>query len=194
MARFGPEQLLACYRRGIFPMSDSRDDDSLFLLEPEHRAVFPLDTFRPSRSMAKFSRRTTLRTSINEDFASVIRACAELRDDTWISHPIEGLYTSLHHSGDAHSVEVWEGTALVGGLYGVSQGGAFFGESMFSTATNASKLALIVLIERLRERGFALLDCQFMTDHLASLGAVEITRAQYQRRLAEALRIDTRFD
>ena len=194
MARFGPEQLLACYRRGIFPMSDSRDDDSLFLLEPEHRAVFPLDTFRPSRSMAKFRRRTRLRTSINEDFPAVIRACAELRDDTWISYPIEGLYTSLHYSGDAHSVEVWDGNELVGGLYGVSQGGAFFGESMFSTATNASKLALIVLIERLRERGFALLDCQFMTDHLASLGAREITRAQYQRRLAEALRIDTRFD
>ena len=175
-------------------MADSRDASSIYLLDPEHRAVFDLETFQPSRSMRKFMRQTTLRTSINEDFPQVIWSCAELRHDTWISVPIELLYTALHERGEAHSVEVWDGERLVGGLYGVSQGGAFFGESMFSTVTNASKLALVVLIERLRARGFVLLDCQFMTDHLASLGAVEITRAQYKARLDAALAIQAKFD
>ena len=175
-------------------MADSRDASSIFLLDPEHRAVFPLDDFRPSRSMRKFRRTTSLRTSINEDFPQVIWSCAELRHDTWISVPIEVLYTALHERGEAHSVEVWDGDRLVGGLYGVSQGGAFFGESMFSTVSNASKLALIVLIERLRERGFTLLDAQFMTDHLASLGAVEIPRAAYKAKLEAALAIDAKFD
>ena len=194
MGTFGPDELAECYRRGIFPMADSRDASSIFLLDPEHRAVFPLDTFKPSRSMQKFRRKTSLRTSINEDFPQVIWSCAELRHDTWISVPIEVLYTELHERGEAHSVEVWDGERLVGGLYGVSQGGAFFGESMFSTVSNASKLALIVLIERLRERGFTLLDAQFMTDHLATLGAAEITRAEYKAKLGEALRLDPRFD
>ena len=174
-------------------MADDREAQSLYLLEPEFRAIFPLDTFRPSRSMAKFRRKTHFRTSVNAAFPAVIEACAELRDETWISYGIEALYTELHRRGEAHSVEVWDGERLVGGLYGVSQGGAFFGESMFSTATNASKLALVVLIERLRERGFTLLDCQFMTDHLASLGAVEITRDAYRTRLAAALQIEADF-
>ena len=175
-------------------MADSRDASSIYLLDPEHRAVFDIDEFMPSRSMRKFRRKTELRTSINADFAQVIWSCAELRHDTWISVPIEVLYSELHRRGAAHSVEVWDKDRLVGGLYGVSQGGAFFGESMFSTVSNASKLALIVLIERLRERGFALLDCQFMTEHLESLGAIEITRGQYKARLAAALELDTRFD
>ena len=191
---FGPDELIECYRRGIFPMADDRGANSLYLLEPEFRAVFPIEDFTPSRSMRKFRRKTALTTSINRDFPAVIEACAELRDETWISYGIEALYTALHRRGEAHSVEVWDGNALVGGLYGVSQGGAFFGESMFSTRTNASKLALIVLVERLRERGFTLLDCQFMTDHLASLGAVEIPRAEYRARLARSLSVEARFD
>ncbi|MGB6230355.1 MAG: leucyl/phenylalanyl-tRNA--protein transferase [Litorimonas sp.] len=194
MSGFGPDDLIQCYRSGVFPMSDSREDVTLFLIEPEMRAVFPLDTFQPSRSMRKFMRRTGLRVTVNRDFRAVIQACADLRDSTWISHGIEGLYTVLHERGDAHSVEVWDGEDLVGGLYGVSQGGAFFGESMFSTRTNASKLALVHLVDWLRERGFRLLDAQFMTDHLASLGAVEITRDEYRKRLADALRIDASFD
>jgi leucyl/phenylalanyl-tRNA--protein transferase len=191
---FGPDDLIACYRRGIFPMSDARDDDFMFLVEPEKRGVFPLDGLHVSRSMQKFRRKTDLRVTFNADFPAVIKACAENHDSTWISYGIEALYTALHLRGEAHSVEVWDGDALVGGLYGVTQGGAFFGESMFSRASNASKLALINLVERLNTRGFALLDAQFLTPHLATLGAVEISRQTYLQKLSRALKIETRFD
>lgn len=190
---FGPEELLDCYRRGIFPMSDGREDLNVFLLDPEHRGVLDLDALRVSKSLAKFMRKTDLRVSYNEDFPAIIKACAETRDDTWISHGIEYLYTHLHEIGNAHSVEVWEGEALVGGLYGVSQGGAFFGESMFSLRTNASKLALVKLVERMKARGFVLLDIQFLTDHLKSMGASEIPRPDYKARLKAALEIETNF-
>jgi leucyl/phenylalanyl-tRNA--protein transferase len=191
---FGPDELINCYRQGIFPMADSRDDDSLFLIEPETRAIFPLDDFKASRSMQKFARKTPLTVTINHAFPAIITACAELREETWISHGIEWLYAILHARGEAHSVEVWNGETLVGGLYGVSQGGAFFGESMFSVETNASKLALMHLIKRLRERGFVLLDAQFMTEHLATLGAIEIARAEYKDRLEKALLINSFFN
>ncbi len=191
--RFGPEQLLACYRRGVFPMSDSRQDRHVFLMEPEMRGIIPLDGLKISRSMRQWMKKTPLKISINQAFEEVIEACALTRAETWISEGIEQLYTVLHKQGDAHSVEVWEGDKLVGGLYGVTQGGAFFGESMFSLRTNASKFALIRLVERLNERGFALLDTQFITDHLRSLGATEITRDQYQLELNSALQINTRF-
>lgn len=194
MSGFGPDDLIECYRRGVFPMADHRDSTDFYLMEPLKRAVFPVEDFKPSKSMRKFARQTSLSVTINQDFPSVIEACAELRKETWISYGIQWLYTVLHKRGDAHSVEVWDGDELVGGLYGVTQGGAFFGESMFSTQTNASKLALMHLIARLREKGFALLDAQFMTDHLASLGAIEISRAEYQSRLKNALMIQTRFD
>lgn len=194
MSGFGPDELIACYRRGVFPMSDSRDAESLYLMEPEERAIFPIETFTPSKSMRKFARKTPLTVTINHAFPEMIAACADLRDETWISYGIEWLYGILHSRGVAHSVEVWEGEILVGGLYGVSQGGAFFGESMFSTRTNASKLALMHLIERLRARGFVLLDAQFMTDHLATLGAIEIPKTAYQKRLTHALLIETSFD
>lgn len=194
MSQFGPDELIACYRSGIFPMADSRDATGLYLMEPDKRAIFPLESFKPSRSMQKFARTTSLTVTINKAFPEVIEACAELRPDTWISYGIEWLYSILHERREAHSVEVWNGEQLVGGLYGVSQGGAFFGESMFSIQTNASKFALIHLIDRLKSQGFTLLDAQFMTDHLASLGAIEISRAQYQDRLARALLIETRFD
>lgn len=191
---FGPDDLIACYRRGVFPMADSRDAEGLYLMEPENRAIFPLDTFAPSKSMQKFARKTPLTVTFNKAFPDMITACAELREETWISYGIEWLYGVLHSRREAHSVEVWSNDRLVGGLYGVSQGGAFFGESMFSTQTNASKLALMHLIDRLRARGFVLLDAQFMTDHLATLGAIEITKAQYRKRLETALLIETSFD
>jgi leucyl/phenylalanyl-tRNA--protein transferase len=191
---FGPDDLIECYRRGVFPMADQRDSTDFYLMEPLQRAVFPVESFSPSKSMQKFARKTSLTVTINENFPAIIEACAELRDETWISYGIQWLYTVLHERGEAHSVEVWNEGQLVGGLYGVSQGGAFFGESMFSTQTNASKLALMHLIERLREKGFTLLDAQFMTDHLASLGAIEITREDYRSRLKKALEVNTAFD
>lgn len=194
MARgFGPDDLTACYRRGVFPMSDARDDDFMFLVEPDMRGIFPLDGLHISRSMRKFMRQTDLRVTYDADFPAIIAACADNHTDTWISYGIEALYTELHRRGEAHSVEVWDGEMLVGGLYGVSQGGAFFGESMFSHASNASKLALIKLVEQLNASGFVLLDAQFLTPHLASLGAIEVTRATYLEKLEAALKIEACF-
>ncbi|MEL6688044.1 MAG: leucyl/phenylalanyl-tRNA--protein transferase [Pseudomonadota bacterium] len=194
MSGFGPDDLIECYRRGVFPMADQRDSTDFYLMEPLQRAIFPIESFSPSKSMRKFASKTSLNVTINKNFPAIIEACAELRNETWISYGIQWLYTVLHERGEAHSVEVWDEDRLVGGLYGVSQGGAFFGESMFSTQTNASKLALMHLIARLREKGFILLDAQFMTDHLASLGAIEITRDDYRSRLKEALEVNTTFD
>lgn len=191
---FGPDDLIACYRRGVFPMSDSREDEFFYLVEPKQRGILPLDNLHVSKSMRKFRRQTSLRITFNQDFPAVIKACATNHDGTWISHSIEGLYTILHHRRQAHSVEVWDDDTLVGGLYGVTQGSAFFGESMFSRRTNASKLALIYLIEHLTARGFTLLDTQFLTDHLKSLGAIEIPQAEYLKKLNVALETDARFD
>ena len=191
---FGPDELIACYRRGVFPMSDSREDEFFYLVEPKLRGILPLDALHVSKSMRKFRRNTPLRVTFNQDFPAVIKACATNHDGTWISHAIEGLYTVLHRRGEAHSVEVWEDNILVGGLYGVTQGCAFFGESMFSTRTNASKLALIYLVEQLIARGFVLLDTQFLTDHLKSLGAIEIPQTEYLEKLKTALKSEARFD
>jgi len=191
---FGPDQLIACYRKGIFPMSDGRTDETLFLVEPDMRGILPLEALHISKSMKKFRRKTNLRVTYNIDFPAVIRACAEARDNTWISYGIEALYSILHERQEAHSVEVWNDDRLVGGLYGVSQGGAFFGESMFSRETNASKLALIFLVEHLVARRFVLLDTQFITPHLETLGAIEIPREAYLEKLNTALKIDARFD
>ena len=191
---FGPDDLIACYRRGVFPMADSREDDFFYLVEPKMRGIIPLDGLHISKSMRKFMRQTDLRVTFNRDFAGVIRACANNHEGTWISHSIENLYTILHLGGDAHSVEIWSDETLVGGLYGVTQGRAFFGESMFSTQTNASKLGLIYLTERLNNRGFELLDTQFLTDHLKSLGAIEIPQAEYLEKLDVALDGEACFD
>lgn len=196
--RFDAYALLDAYSRGVFPMAQSRDDASLFLLDPNERGILPLDGLHVSRSLRKSLRRPDHRIDINRDFAATVRACAASapgREDTWINATIEKLYQDLHEIGHAHSVEVYDlDNRLVGGLYGVSLGGAFFGESMFSIKTDASKIALYNLVERLRERDFQLLDMQFMTPHLASLGGMEIDRADYHERLAKALFIDTRFD
>lgn len=175
-------------------MSDSREDKFFYLVEPELRGILPLSSFHVSKSMRKFRNKTPFKVTINRDFPAVIKACATNHDGTWISHAIEGLYSILHLRGEAHSVEVWDDDTLVGGLYGVTQGRAFFGESMFSIRTNASKLALLNLVEHLTERGFILLDTQFLTDHLKSLGAIEIPQSEYLEKLNVALESDARFD
>jgi len=173
-----PETLLLAYRSGIFPMADGRDDPELFYVEPRHRAILPLEGFRCSRSLAKVLRQDRFRVTCNADFGSVIAACAEPRPDhpeTWISRRIEASYRTLHAEGHAHSIEVWQGDEIVGGLYGVGFDGVFCGESMFSRAPNASKVALAWLVAAMKAARMRLLDCQFITEHLASMGAVEIS-------------------
>lgn len=185
-----PFLLLRAYAAGIFPMSDDREADDIYWVEPRKRAILPLDHFHLSRSLAKTLRTERFRVSVDEDFAGIVRLCAEAAPDrptTWINHEIEASYGELHRLGFAHSVECWEGSELVGGLYGVALGRAFFGESMVSRRTDASKVALAWLVARLRLGGCTLLDCQFMTDHLQSLGAVEIDQSLYQSLLSEAL-------
>jgi leucyl/phenylalanyl-tRNA--protein transferase len=187
---FNTRDLLACYARGIFPMADARDDDRVFLIDPERRGVIPLTGFHVPRRLARTVRTNPFEVRVNTAFAQVVATCADEapdRAETWINGPIEALYGDLHAQGHAHSVECWQGEALLGGLYGVSLGGAFFGESMFSRARDASKVALVHLVARLIAGGFVLLDAQFMTGHLAQFGTEEIPRAEYQRRLARAL-------
>jgi leucyl/phenylalanyl-tRNA--protein transferase len=181
-----PDLLLRAYSIGLFPMAEERDADHLFWVEPEERGVFPLDSIKVSRSLAKVVRSGRFTVGVDGDFEGVMRACAE-RDRTWINAEILRLYCELHKRGRAHSVETYENGELVGGLYGVSLGAAFFGESMFHRTTDASKTALVHLVARLRLGGYRLLDAQFVTPHLQTLGAVEISRAEYRLRLHEAL-------
>ncbi len=184
--------LLRAYSIGVFPMAESREATELFWVEPDERGVFPLDGLVVSRSLAKTVRSDRFRVVADCAFEAVMRACAE-REKTWINDEIVRLYHALFEAGHAHSVEVYECEALVGGLYGVSLRGAFFGESMFHRVRDASKVALIHLFARLRAGGFRLLDAQFLTEHLASLGAVGISREAFRRRLADALEIDADF-
>jgi leucyl/phenylalanyl-tRNA---protein transferase len=184
--------LLRAYSIGVFPMAESRDAKDLFWVEPQERGVFPLDGLIVSRSLAKTVRSDRYRVVADRAFEAVVRACAE-REKTWINDEIVRLYSELFAAGHAHSLEAYEGDALVGGLYGVSLRGAFFGESMFHRARDASKVALVHLFARLRTGGFRLLDAQFSTEHLASLGAVEIPREAFRLRLAAALEIEANF-
>ncbi|WP_277749280.1 leucyl/phenylalanyl-tRNA--protein transferase [Solirhodobacter olei] len=188
-----PELLLQAYAAGIFPMAESRDDPELHWVDPHHRGIIPLDGFHISRSLRRRILSGQFRVSVNTAFAAVVDACAD-RPETWINAPIRALYLALHERGFAASVEVWEGDALVGGVYGVTLGAAFFGESMFSRRTDASKVALAYLVDRLKRGNFTLFDTQFLTSHLASLGGVEIPRMDYRRRLAKALRGRGDFD
>lgn len=183
------DMLLLAYRSGIFPMSDSRDDPEIFWVEPRARAIFPLNEFRPSKSLRKVVRQDRYTVTCNAAFNDVMEACAEPRADhsgSWISHRIAASYAALHDNGHAHSIECWDEGKLVGGLYGVSFDRVFCGESMFSRADNASKTALVWLVAILKHAGFEVLDCQFMTDHLATLGAVEIPQSEYCQRIAAA--------
>jgi len=187
-----PETLLHGYSIGIFPMADHRDDDDIFWVAPQRRGILPLDGFHISRSLARRIRREQYQITTDVDFGGVVDGCAD-RTDTWINDVIRQNYLHLHENGHAHSLEVWDGPDLVGGVYGVVLGAAFFGESMFSRRTDASKIALAYLVDRLNLAGFTLFDTQFLTLHLASLGGIEISRAQYSRRLAQAIRRDARF-
>ena len=189
-----PELLLRAYSIGLFPMSDAADDPELFWVEPEIRGIIPLDDFHVSKSLAKAIRRKPFDIRFDTVFDTVVEKCAEEADDrpsTWINQQIRELYGALHRLGHAHSVEAWEGDELVGGLYGVSLGSAFFGESMFSRRTNASKICLVALVERLKERGFTLLDTQFTTEHLKTFGAVDISKAAYGVLLEKAMESGT---
>jgi leucyl/phenylalanyl-tRNA--protein transferase len=189
--RLTPEVLLEAYAGGIFPMAESADDTELFWVEPRQRGIIPLDGFHVPRRLARIVRQGRFELRCDTAFTETMRGCAEAsekRPNTWINDEILRLYTALFRTGYAHSVECWREGALVGGLYGVSLGGAFFGESMFSRETDASKVALVRLVAILRAGGYRLLDVQFLTPHLARFGTIEIARAEYRRRLAAALR------
>jgi leucyl/phenylalanyl-tRNA--protein transferase len=189
-----PELLLRAYSIGMFPMSESADDPELFWVEPDIRGIIPLDDFHVSKSLQKAIRKSPFDIRFDTAFDQVVAKCAEAADDrpsTWINQTIRDLYSALHRLGHAHSVEAWEGDELVGGLYGVTLGSAYFGESMFSRRTNASKICLVHLVERLRERGFTLLDTQFTTEHLKTFGAVDIPKAEYGVLLDRAMEGDT---
>ena len=196
VSEFDVEALIDCYRRGVFPMAETRSDETIYLIDPEKRGVIPLDRFHLSRRLARTIRAGRLQVRIDAAFPEVIAECARPQPDrpeTWINGQIELLYGELFRRGLAHSVETWLEGRLVGGLYGVSLGGAFFGESMFSRERDASKVALAHLVARLRAGGYRLLDAQFITSHLTQFGAEEIPRAAYHRRLAFALQGDGDF-
>ncbi|WP_404371208.1 leucyl/phenylalanyl-tRNA--protein transferase [Sphingomonas sp. MMS24-J45] len=185
-----PNLMLGAYSVGVFPMADGRDTDEVYWVEPTERAILPLDGFHLSRSLRKKLVADRFRVTADHAFTRILALCAQSdasRPDTWINPPIERVTNQLHQLGFAHSIEVWDGDALVGGLYGIALGRAFFGESMVSRARDASKVAMAWLVARLRVGGYTLLDCQFLTDHLASLGAIEISRADYLSALSSSI-------
>lgn len=192
-----PERtLLAAYRSGQFPMAEAREDEDVYWIDPPLRGILPLDAFHVPKRLARTMRTSRFRITVDVAFAQVMAACAAVapqRLNTWINPLIERSYFNLHAKGHAHSVEVWDGTNLVGGLYGVSIGAAFFGESMFSRQTDASKVALVHLAERLKAGSYKLLDTQFITEHLKQFGAIEIVRERYKRLLAEAVAAEADF-
>ena len=181
-----PQLMLKAYARGIFPMAESRDDPELFWVDPKLRGILPLDGFHISRSLARRMLAGGFEVTFDRDFSGVVEACAD-RDETWINDTIFDLYAQLHQMGYAHSIEVWVKGKLIGGVYGITLGAAFFGESMFSRASDGSKIALAYLVDHLRRAGFKLFDTQFITPHLQSLGGIEIERADYHERLESAL-------
>ena len=190
---FGPDQLLNCYAAGVFPMGEARDDPRVFLVEPDQRGVIPLDGFRIPARLRRTVRGEPFEIRVNTAFDAVVEACAAAapgREDSWINAPIRRLYGELHARGNAHSIECWRDERLVGGLYGVTLGGAFFGESMFSRERDASKVALVHLVARLKRGGWRLLDAQFLTNHLSQFGAIETPQAAYLRMLKAARQIE----
>ncbi len=196
MFHLTPEIVLRAYGRGLFPMAEGRHDQRLYWVDPERRGIIPLDRFHVPRRVARRARSGYFEVRADTACAAVIEACATItrwRSETWINDEIIALYRALHEAGYVHSVECWRDGALVGGLYGVALKGAFFGESMFSRFPDASKVALVDLVERLRRGGFRLLDTQFVTPHLKTFGAIEVPRARYHALLREALEVDARF-
>lgn len=192
MAALTHRDLLWAYANGIFPMAKSADDPEIGWYDPDPRGVLPLDAFHVPRSLAKAVRKGGFEIRLDTRFRAVIEACAA-RDSTWINAEIVRLYIDLHEAGHAHSIEAWDAAGLAGGLYGVRLGAAFFGESMFALRPDASKVALVHLVARLTAGGFALLDTQMATDHMTRFGAVEISRVEYRRRLARALKRHGKF-
>lgn len=196
MQFFTVQDLIECYRQGVFPMAEARLDDRIFLVDPDTRGVIPLEAFHLPRRLARTIRLQPFEVRVDSAFLQVVSECArprEGRSETWISRPIQALYQELFLEGHAHSVECWRDGELAGGLYGVSLGGAFFGESMFSAERDASKVALAYLVARLKAGGYRLLDAQFITDHLKQFGTVELGREDYQNRLEAALGRDGDF-
>jgi len=187
-----PDGVELAYRHGIFPMADEGSGEILWF-RPDPRAIIPLDGFHISRSLARTLRRGIFEVRVDTDFEGVMRGCARRPEGTWISERFVEVYGALYRAGKAHSVEAWRDDRLVGGTYGLALGGAFMAESMFHRETDASKVALTALVARLQERGFTLLDVQYVTPHLESLGAVDITRREYERRLERALALDRTF-
>lgn len=195
--RIPTDLLLKAYASGVFPMAESASDPEVFWVRPETRGIIPLDTFHIPRSLRKTMRQGRFEIRFDSDFAGVIDACAEAREErktTWINQPIREAYIGLFGRGHCHSVEAWRNGRLVGGLYGVTLGRVFFGESMFSREADASKACLVRLVERLRERGFVLLDTQFTTEHLKRFGAIDVPRGKYERMLEDALEGDALFN
>jgi leucyl/phenylalanyl-tRNA--protein transferase len=193
---FSIDDLIDCYRRGVFPMADARHDKRVFLVDPARRGVIPLDRFRVSRRLARTVRADRFEVRIDTAFGAVVTRCAAPRAgrmETWINEPIQAMCDALFERGVAHSVEAWREGRMVGGLYGLELGGAFFGESMFSMERDASKVALTHLVARLKAGGFRLLDTQFQTEHLSGFGAEEISRAEYAARLADAIDAEADF-
>ena len=191
-----PQIVLNAYSKGFFPMAENRKDKQLFWIDPEVRGILPLDNFHVPRSLKKKNRKNPIEVRFDHNFAAVIRACAQQkpkRRETWINDEIIDLYTKLFCMRHAHSVECWREEKLVGGLYGISIGGAFFGESMFSSERDSSKIALVHLVARLNMAGFTLLDTQFITDHLKQFGAIEISRVEYHKILSRALNLNVNF-
>jgi leucyl/phenylalanyl-tRNA--protein transferase len=187
-----PQLLLRAYAMGLFPMAETAQSSGLHWIDPKQRGIFPLDGFHISRSLCQHLLRADYSVTVDRDFCGVMQACAS-RPETWINAEILALYTDLHETGQAHSLEVWQDGQLAGGVYGLAIGGAFFGESMFSRRTNGSKTALAWLVHRLRAGGYTLFDTQFLTPHLASLGAIEIPRADYRKQLAKAMLLPASF-
>lgn len=196
MVELSADLILKAYACGVFPMAENKDDPSVFWVDPDWRGVIPLDEFYLPRRLARTVRSGKYQVSVDQAFDNVIRKCAERtqrREESWINDSIIEAYGELHRRGNAHSVECWTGETLVGGLYGVSLGAAFFGESMFSRAPDASKVALVHLVERLRAGGYTLLDTQVVTEHLTSFGAIEMPRGTYLENLREALQREATF-
>ncbi|WP_182419386.1 leucyl/phenylalanyl-tRNA--protein transferase [Bartonella sp. HY038] len=194
--KIDPEDLLNAYAQGIFPMSDDADDPDIFWVKPKMRGIIPLNSLHISRSLAKFLRKNPFEIRFDTDFFGVINGCAEAtkgRENTWINQSIRDACHTLFLNGFCHTVEAWRDEKLVGGLYGISLGGAFFGESMFSRTDNASKACLVALVNLLQTHGFQLLDTQFLTDHLASMGAIEIPQEDYEKLLFTAIELKSKF-
>lgn len=190
--RLTPELLLSAYANGIFPMAETRDSQELFWVDPRSRGVLPLNAFHVSRSLKRRMSKGCYTATLNHNLGAVLDGCSD-REDTWINDTIRRLIGALFDQGHAHTLEVWKENRLIGGVYGIALGGAFFGESMFSKDVDGSKIALTWLVDHLRRTGFTLFDTQFITPHLASLGAVEIPRDQYRAKLAQALAVPVSF-